>query len=97
MGDMPVIDKEIWKDATTYAASDQDRVPRVWELHFGNHRLVVHRIHGLEGWFFSCYSLGFKERSCGHEDQWKAMAEARQWTEAFIEALMSDFRKACRG
>jgi hypothetical protein len=48
-----------WKDATTYSQGARGVAePRVWALDIGDGiRVVVHRRHGLPGWFVTCYAL----------------------------------------
>ena len=50
--------KNKWKDTTSYSQSDVERVPREWTLEVGSLQVIVHRYHGCEGWFGSCYGMG---------------------------------------
>jgi len=51
----------VWKDATSYSASDKDRTPRTWDLKIPEiGRVVVTRWKGGDSskWYLVCYSLG---------------------------------------
>lgn len=51
-------------------------MPRVYEMYAGRFRLVVHRYHGLDGWFFTCNPLFDK-----------CELKAHTYDDAFEEAL----------
>lgn len=44
-----------WKDATSFSRDETDRTPRVYEARADRFRLVIHRWHGIPGWFFTCH------------------------------------------
>lgn len=44
--------KPEWKDITSYSRDESEKVPRSWEMRIGSIRLVVTRIHGIDGvWY----------------------------------------------
>lgn len=48
-----------WRDATSYSRGGRGTAePTIWELDVDGLRVVVHRWHGLEGWFLSCHAMG---------------------------------------
>lgn len=49
--------KAKWEDKSSYSQGETNRVPTVWEINVGGVRVIVHRYHGLEGWFGSCYEM----------------------------------------
>lgn len=59
---MEAVSKPKWKDATSYSRDERGRVdPNAWELVVSDLRIVVHRWHGLEGWYGSCRDLGVEK------------------------------------
>lgn len=45
----------VWKDNTSYARGDKERVPRVWHLEKGGLAISVHRYVGChDQWFVTC-------------------------------------------
>lgn len=48
-----------WTDATSYSRGERgESEPRIWHLELDGLLVIVHRWHGLDGWFVTCHAMG---------------------------------------
>ena len=79
-----------WKDTTSYALGDKERVPTVWTAVGVPHiKITVHRWHGVEGeWFISAPPLFERRRASRGDDLEAAKAEALQRVRAAAAEIL---------
>lgn len=65
-----------WIDRSSHSRTATDRTPNAWELRAGKARIVVHRLHGADGWFTSLHGLEFSQSSLKSESPDDAKREA---------------------
>jgi len=46
-----------WKDVTSYAFGDTERIPKVWQLDVKGLKIKICRIDPSRGWYLSCAEL----------------------------------------
>ncbi|HET9063735.1 MAG TPA: hypothetical protein VFO62_10640 [Candidatus Binatia bacterium] len=88
------INPAAWTDATAYDQGTRGVVePRVWELRTGPVRLIVHRLHGYDGWiwFGSCPELKIDRTSLAATSATEAQSElmtlALEKARGYVQAL----------
>jgi hypothetical protein len=53
-----------WTDETSYSRGERGTIePTTWEWNGGGLRAIVHRYHGLGGWFGTCHELRVDRRT----------------------------------
>jgi hypothetical protein len=57
-----------WEDGTSYSRNDKVRTPSILRCKINTLEIVVHRIHGISGWYFTCRYLDIKEHQLNGED-----------------------------
>ena len=89
-----------WKDTTSYSRGEYERSggrePREFTLGVvGIGRLVVHRYHGLEGWFWSLHGpeMNIARQQLGSESAEHAKMEALYELKARIERMATAMKE----
>jgi hypothetical protein len=61
----------IWKDGTSYSQGDEERIPTLLKCKIKTLEIIVHRIHGIPGWYLTCRyleSMHIKDHRLNGED-----------------------------
>lgn len=85
----------IWKDTTSYSRGERDNVePREWSAETDGLLIQVHRMHGCDGWFGTCYAMGVERKELGHDIERARHGmliylrnRAKRWTEKIDKML----------
>jgi len=57
-----------WTDGTSYSKSEKERIPRVWRAKIKTMDIIIHRIHGIPGWYLTSRYLNIKDYALTYED-----------------------------
>lgn len=85
--------KPIWKDTTSYSRDDSDHIPRTWTMGAGEFRIIVTRLHGVDGvWFTSVPGL-YSHRQLAPLDLGMAQAEAIRVFKDRLQSALDELGK----
>jgi len=70
--------KLTWKDVSSYSQGSRGKIePTSWEAEIGDLRLIVHRLHGIQGtWFWSCHDVRVDRQELDAQEAGDAQREA---------------------
>lgn len=81
--------KAKWSDTSSYSRGDTKREPKSFQLGDSHRRsLKVHRMHGQDGWFLTCYDLGIEREPIG-EDLNAALTKAVEVASEHLRDLVN--------
>lgn len=87
-----------WRDDTSYSRSEPEpRTPRVWLLDLGILKIVVHRLHGCDGWYLKCSEIGMGKRWLRSESVEEAQREALEVVASTATMIADVVRKETDG
>lgn len=80
-----------WVDVTSYSRGERGSVePSAWELRGQHLRMIVHRMHSLDGWFGTCHEVSIDCLPLQASDVVSAQAEALSAVRAKLQAFLVD-------
>ena len=84
-----------WKDTTSYSRSDNERIPRSWQIKSGSLIITIHRHRDYDPdiWLVSCYELSISQHKLKNKELNQAKNEALLIVKNAIEILRSDINK----
>ena len=65
-----------WKDGTSYSRGNEERIPTVLKCEISKLEILVHRIHGLGGWYLTCRYLNIEYQKLDYDELQDCQSQA---------------------